>query len=317
MGFFDVFQDAGEGIVSAAKGTARALDPTSDLSARQRIEGVGRGALAAGTGGASELTRSAMQKAGLTGKALKGLDPTKKADVATLDPEEAERMRAAQIGNVGGPRAANLQQVNLDTAQSDQARQQQLQALQMQQQAAMGQGPSAASLLAEQQANRIAQQQMAAATARGFNPAAMRGAMYQGAQAQSDAAQQAALARAQEQMAAQQMFGQQAAGLRQADIGQAMGQADLLSQQEALRAQLQQQAGLAGFEGRQQRALTQAQLEQQARLANQAAIEARALGNLGALNQANLLSAQGRQAVFGGVTSAFGDVGAAFVKGGK
>ena len=212
------------GMVEGAQRVGRAIDPTSNQSMRSRLENVGRGTLGAASMGGSETLRGAV-----SGNSLKKLDPTKKADVATLDPQEAERIRAARIANVGGPTAANLRQVNMDTAQSDQARQQQLQALQMQQQAAMGAGPSAASLLAQQQANRIAEQQMAAATARGFNPSAMRGAMYQGAQAQSDAAQQAALARAQEQMAAQQMFGQQAAGLRQADVGQAMGQADLPS----------------------------------------------------------------------------------------
>ena len=311
MGFWS---DVGSGIKSAATGTVKALDPTSNQSFGSRLEDVGRGTVAFGTGGLSEVARQA------TGKGndyLKSIDPTKKPKVETLDPNAANQVKAARVANIRDASPASLQRTNMDLGQSDQARQQQLAAMGMAQQSAMGQGPSAASVMAQIQGNRIAQQQMAAATSRGFNPAAQRGAMYQGAQAQSDALQTAALARAQEQMAAQQNFGQQAQGLRATDLGQAQSVAELQAQQNQLQAQMQQQANMQRSEFGQQRALTQAQLQQQAALANQAAMEQRALGNIGALNNANMQSAQARQAMFGGVLEGVGKVGAAFVGGKK
>lgn len=102
--------------------------------------------------------------------------------------------------------------------------------------AAMGQGPSAAALQAKAQADQIQAQQMAMASARGANPAAMRAAVMAGAGAQQGAAAQGALARSQEQMAAQ------------AQYSQAYDQASrsLLGAQLSLSEQ-QQQGGVAGL----------------------------------------------------------------------
>jgi hypothetical protein len=103
---------------------------------------------------------------------------------------------------------------------------QQQNAYQMALAAAMGRGPSAAGIQAQQSADQISRMSLGSALSRGsVNPAAMRGAIMAGQQAQSAAAGQAAMARAQEQMAGQQFMGQmtgQMAGSQQAAMGNAL-----------------------------------------------------------------------------------------------
>jgi hypothetical protein len=79
-------------------------------------------------------------------------------------------------------------------------------AIQMMQAAAAGQGPSAAQAQMQAGTDQAIRAQMAMAGARGFNPAAMRGAQMQGAEMLQTSANQAAQLRAQEQQAAQQQF---------------------------------------------------------------------------------------------------------------
>lgn len=126
--------------------------------------------------------------------------------------------------------------------------------IQMLQQAAMGQGPSAAAIQAQQQGNQIAAQQYALAASRGANPAAIRAAVMSGGEAQQAAAGQAALARAQEQMAARGQYAQAYGQGTEALLGAQMQAAGL-----------QQQGGLGGLQALQ----GAAGLGQQGQLAGQ------------------------------------------------
>lgn len=150
------------------------------------------------------------------------------------------------------------------------------QAIAQMQQAAMGQGPSAAQAQLQSGVDQSVQAQMAAAASRGFSPAAMRGAQMQSAQMQQSAVNQAAQLRAQEQQAAQQAFLQAALQQEQMQRQAAMQAAGLTLDQSVQGQQLKQAAINAQLQGAgqfaglaQQSATAQAQLAQQAALANQ------------------------------------------------
>jgi hypothetical protein len=173
-----------------------------------------------------------------------------------IDPQVAAYLRAAQQSGQYSP-----------------------QAIGMMQQAAMGQGPSAAQAQLQAGVDQSIQAQMAAAASRGFSPAAMRGAQMQSAQMQQQALNQAAQLRAQEQQAAQQSFLQ--ASLQQEEMqrqaalqaGQTTLQQEIAKKdaiQNAINAQLQGSGQL--LQSGTQLATTQAQLQQQAALADQEAM---------------------------------------------
>jgi hypothetical protein len=153
------------------------------------------------------------------------------------------------------------------------------QAFSMMQQAAMGQGPSAAQAQLQAGIDQSIQAQMTAAASRGFSPAAMRGAQMQGAQMQQAAANQAAQLRAQEQQAAQQAFLQgalqqeQMARTSALQAGATTLEADAAgkqAKQNAINTFVQGSGTMAGLG--QERAITQAQIDQQTRIQNQQAI---------------------------------------------
>lgn len=171
------------------------------------------------------------------------------------------------------PRIANY------LAAAQQAGQYSPQAIGMMQQAAMGQGPSAAQAQLQAGVDQSIQAQMAAAASRGFSPAAMRGAQMQGAQMQQAAVNQAAQLRAQEQQAAQQAFLQ--ASLQQEEMarnaalqaGATTLQADMAgkeARQNAINTFVQGSGTMAGLG--QEQAIAQAQLQQQAGIQNQQAM---------------------------------------------
>lgn len=153
------------------------------------------------------------------------------------------------------------------------------QAFSMMQQAAMGQGPSAAQAQLQAGIDQSIQAQMTAAASRGFSPAAMRGAQMQGAQMQQAAANQAAQLRAQEQQAAQQAFLQGALQQEQMarnaalQAGATTLEADAAgkqAKQNAINTFVQGSGTMAGLG--QERAITQAQIDQQTKIQNQQAI---------------------------------------------
>jgi hypothetical protein len=115
--------------------------------------------------------------------------------------------------------------------------------------AAMGQGPSAAAVQAQQQAQQIAAQQYGLAASRGANPAAMRAAIMQGGQAQQNAAGQGALARAQEQMAARGQYAGAFGDASNAMLGAQMQAAGLQSQTGLGALGLSNQASATGQQG--------------------------------------------------------------------
>lgn len=115
--------------------------------------------------------------------------------------------------------------------------------------AAMGQGPSAAAVQAQQQAEQIAAQQYGLAASRGANPAAMRAAIMQGGQAQQSAAGQGALARAQEQMAARGQYAGAFGDASQQLLGAQMQAAGLQSQTGLGALGLSNQATATGQQG--------------------------------------------------------------------
>jgi hypothetical protein len=170
-----------------------------------------------------------------------------------LDPQVAAYLQAAQQGGQ-------------NTAQS----------LQYLQQAAAGQGPSAAQNQLRSGMDEAIRAQMTAAASRGFSPAAMRGAQMQGAELQQQAANQAAFLRAQEMQAAQQAYAtgslQQEQQARQAALqaGQTTLQQQVASdeaKQAAINAYLSGSGQL--LQSGTQLTAAQAQLQQQAALANQ------------------------------------------------
>ena len=206
-----------------------------------------------------------------------------------------QQVRAAGIGNIPGMgdfQQANMQaqgnigaagQVDPRTLAFLQAAQKgganTAQSLDLLRAAAMGQGPSAAQAQMQTGVDQAIKAQMAAAGARGFNAAAMRGAQMQGAEMQQAAVNQAAMLRAQEMQAAQQAYAQGA--LTQEDMArQAAIQAGQINlQQDVARKQSIQdainayQAGTGQYAGiSADVAKAQAGLEQQARLANQEAL---------------------------------------------
>lgn len=156
-----------------------------------------------------------------------------RAEIAALAQANAQRTQA------DAARREQQQQAAIQAWYQKQAAQQQaLQAsldpskrqdIALLQQAALGQGPSAAALQAKQSGEQIAAQQYGMAASRGANPAAMRAALMSGGQAQQAAAGQAAMARANEQMQAQQLYAQaygQGVGQQLQGMGQ-MGQTGL------------------------------------------------------------------------------------------
>jgi hypothetical protein len=124
--------------------------------------------------------------------------------------KQQQAQQAALAAQIAGTAKSNLDQ------RSD---------ISMLRSAALGEGPSAAALQAQQSGQAIAAQQYALAASRGANPAAMRAAILQGGQAQQAAAGQAAMARASEQMAAQQNYANAYAG----GVGQQLNAAGLNS----------------------------------------------------------------------------------------
>jgi hypothetical protein len=156
-----------------------------------------------------------------------------RAEIAALAQANAQRTQADAV------RREQMQQAAIQAWYQKQAAQQQaLQAsldpskrqdIAMLQQAAMGQGPSAAALQAKQSGEQIAAQQYGMAASQGSNPAAIRAALMSGGQAQQAAAGQATMARANEQMQAQQLYAQaygQGVGQQLQGMGQ-MGQTGL------------------------------------------------------------------------------------------
>lgn len=169
-----------------------------------------------------------------------------------MDPQIAAYLRAAQQQGQYSPQAFNLMQ-----------------------QAAMGQGPSAAQAQLQSGVDQALKAQMAAAGSRGFSAAAMRGAQMQGAEMQQQAVSQAAILRAQEQQAAQQAFLQAAldqenmARTAALQAGATTLQADVAgkqAKQAAINAALEGSGQMATIG--QQRANLQAQLTQDARSQN-------------------------------------------------
>jgi hypothetical protein len=293
-----------KGIVQGIKDSGKALDPTSGMSGTERLEAFGRGSIIAGSGGMTEVARHLYEKGSAYGAKH---DPTKKAQVEELDAGQYQKIAAPDFGGgVGGKAGTGSAAPQFKGATVGKTLTADQQAsLAMAKQMAQGKGVSAAEVMARQQGDKIARQQMGAATARGFNPAAMRGAMYQGQQAQSEAAQAGVLARAQEQMQGQQLYGQQA-----------MGMAQMQQQDAQLQAQLSQAAAQGNAELMQQINIERARLAMQASLANQQAGEARALANMGAKNQAAFQAQAMKGQIIGGVLSGAGQVGAAGMTGG-
>jgi hypothetical protein len=204
----------------------------------------------------------------------------------------AQKLRATNIGPVQGMgdfRQANQQaqgnisaagQVDPRTLAFLQAAQQgganTAQSLDLLRAAAMGQGPSAAQAQMQTGVDQAIKAQMAAAGARGFNAAAMRGAQMQGAEMQQAAVNQAAMLRAQEMQAAQQAFAQGALSqeemARQAAIqaGQINLQQDVARKQAIQDAINAYQSGAGQFAGlNADIAKSQAQIDLQTALSNQ------------------------------------------------
>lgn len=219
-----------------------------------------------------------------------------------VDPQVAAYLQAAQQGGA-------------NTAQS----------LDLLRAAAMGQGPSAAQAQMQAGVDQAIKAQMAAAGARGFNAAAMRGAQMQGAEMQQAAVNQAAMLRAQEMQAAQQAFAQGA--LTQEEMArQAAIQAGQTTLQQRIAADEAKQAAINAYlSGSGQMLQTgaqltglQAQMQQEAALANaenalragmftgEIGLQARQLQQTGQLGYAglgsDLLSAQlgGYGTLYGG-----------------
>ena len=253
-------ENAWEGIKGAAKGTAEALDPTNDLSIGERAENIGRGALAAGTFGQSEVVRAGA-------KELKGITDVKPADYQNVEAAqsgmrenrgmlqglmtEAGQRQAPQIGtpqDIDRGAVRDIQTPTLGAAPQAGMTNIDPQAVGLLRNAAMGQAPSQAQGVLAQGMSQAGQLGLALAGARGgYSPAAVRGAQRQMSAAAQDAAAQASQLRAQEMAAARGQF------------------ADVATQQ----AQLTQQAKLFNSSQEGQFALAQADADLKAQLANQ------------------------------------------------
>ena len=253
-------EDAWEGIKGAAQGTAEAIDPTSDLSMSQRAENIGRGAIAAGTLGQSELARAgAKQMTGFTDvkpAEYGGVDQATKNLQARQDwltemmtgaaQREAPQMAAPTAIDRGGVR--DVQAGTLGPAPTVGQTQISPEAMELTRHAAMGLAPSQATGLLQQGISQAGQLGMALAGARGgYSPAAVRGAQREMSAAAQNAAAQASQIRAQEMAAARSQFG------------------DLATRQ----AELTQQAKLFNATQEGQFALAQADANLKAQLANQ------------------------------------------------
>ena len=75
--------DAWEGTKGAVEGVGKAIDPWSDLSMGERAENIGRGVLAVGSVGTSELARAGY-------KNLKGFTDVKPADYGAAEAAQTE-----------------------------------------------------------------------------------------------------------------------------------------------------------------------------------------------------------------------------------
>lgn len=167
----------------------------------------------------------------------------------------------AQRQNVATPQA---QAAQIQMAQQNQFRNQQMNLANQLQQQAAGQGPSLAQSQLRQATDRnIAQSMAMAASQRGRGAGQnLRGVMQNQALANQQAAQQSADLRMQEQMAARQQLAGLTASGREQDIGLATNQANLqqnaslANQQAALAAQAQKDQ-MAQFYGTQQVGLDQ------------------------------------------------------------
>lgn len=185
------------------------------------------------------------------------------------------------------------------------------QAMQFLQQAAAGQGPSAAQNQLRAGMDEAIKAQMTAAASRGFSPAAMRGAQMQGADLQQQAANQAAFLRAQEMQAAQAAYAQGALQQEQQARQAALAAGQTTLQQQVASEEAKQNAINAYLQGSGQllqsgTALTtaQAQLQQQAALANQEAMLKAGMFNTQTGLEAAQLQQQGNLA-YAGLGSGF------------
>lgn len=170
------------------------------------------------------------------------------------DPVKGSTIAAPNIQQVAAPTAA---QINMQP--QGQFRDTQAGLINQLTGQAMGTGPSVAEnqFRAATEANLAASMAQANSARGGANPALQRAALQQNAQVQGQLSQDVTNARLQEQMTAAGMLGQVAQGAREQDIGLAMQQAAL-----------QQQAGLAGYQGQIDQNQFGAQLGQQAGMFN-------------------------------------------------
>lgn len=301
-------------------------------------------ALNASTGGKLDPTRvgrpSSAGAEGVAGQSVQMAQDYKNRQVPLYSPQQvqAEQVKAARMGvpmgagemtsairsaqgNVG--QAGQLDpQVAAYLQAAQQGGQNTAQSLQYLQQAAAGQGPSAAQNQLRSGMDESIRAQMTAAASRGFSPAAMRGAQMQGAELQQQAANQAAFLRAQEMQAAQQAYAtgslQQEQQARQAALqaGQTTLQQQVASdeaKQAAINAYLSGSGQL--LQSGTQLTAAQAQLQQQAALANQesmlkagmfntqAGLEAQQLQQAGQLGYGQLASG-----LMGAAGSVYGNI---------
>lgn len=208
----------------------------------------------------------------------------------------------------------DVSRISLD--RSVRSRGDQLDALDLQRQAAQGNAPSAAQLLLQSQADDIGRRQMGAASAvRGSGQAAaLRNASMMGNQAQLQAAQQGAVLRAQEMAQARDAYQSGATGIRGQDLGSA--QIGVGIQGQGLGAQgqgigLQNQAGQAIGQLGAGRESLYGNLQNNANI-NQA-------NNMAELEKARMAAAAamagGDMALLGGLLGTFGTVAGAYAGG--
>lgn len=185
-------------------------------------------------------------------------DAASKVKAVKTDPTAA--YNATQMQHAQGPQAAQL-----DTQQSDQARQYQSNLLGQLAQQSQGQGPSLAGMqLKQAQDQAFAQQQAQLATNRGsFDPGMARQVLQNNMTMNQNLGNQSAQARMQEQLNAQSQLSGTANNVRGQDLSAAQANAGY-----------QQQTGLAGYQGQIGENSQQAQMDQaraQQLFANQAA----------------------------------------------
>ena len=197
-------------------------------------------------------------------------------------------------------RIRGLQNSNISTTQSDQARAQQLGLVGILQQQAMGQGPSAAtSMLQDANERSFGQAISLAKSGNGVNPAAaFDTAQRMAADASQGNARSAAGIRAGEQISAQQGLAGIIAGMRGQDQSLAESQFGAGLQQNAMKESLIQQymqAGMSMDEARFRAEVQQNQFNADLRYRQQAAAD-----NVGVAGSAQTMQLLGAGAQFGG-----------------